>query len=94
MTPDQPFGFGFAGGAGDDGPGFDPSKLDMNSLGEALQQLGRMLSTGGGADAGPVNWTLAHDTARGRVSADGDPVVGDAEQRAVCLLYTSPSPRD
>lgn len=78
MSPDQPFGFGTG-----EGGGFDPSKLDMGQLGEALQQFGRMLSQGTGpGDDGPVNWTLAHDTARAAVSGAGDPVVGDAERRA------------
>ena len=46
MSPDQPFGFGGAGGRR---TGFDPSKMDMSQLGDALQQLGRMLSQGGAA---------------------------------------------
>ncbi len=81
MSPELPFGLG---GGEDDGSGFDPSKMDMSQLGDALQQLGRMLSQGGApGDDGPVNWTLAHDTARATVSAAGDPSVGDAERRAV-----------
>jgi putative hydrolase len=85
MSPDVPFGFGTGSG----GEGFDPSKMDMNSLGEALQQLGRMLSTGGTpGDDGPVNWTLAHDTARGKLSAAGDPVVGESDRRAVAAAVS------
>ena len=45
-----------------------------------LQQLGRALSSG---DGGPVNWTLAHDTARQVVAAEGDRSVADAERRGV-----------
>ncbi|HET8970126.1 MAG TPA: zinc-dependent metalloprotease [Candidatus Nanopelagicales bacterium] len=77
MSPDQPFGFG-AGGE------FDPAKMDMSQLGEALQQLGRMLSEGqGSGEDGPVNWKLAHDTARSAISTAGDPSVGDAQRRGV-----------
>jgi putative hydrolase len=62
-----PFGFGAGGPGGAD-------------LGEMLQQLGRALSSG---DGGPVNWTLAHDTARQVVAAEGDRTVADAERRGV-----------
>ena len=85
MSPDQPFGFGSGGPGGE----FDPAKMDMSQLGEALQQLGRMLSEGtSGADSGPVNWTLAHDTARAAVSAEGDPSVGDAQRRGIEAAIT------
>jgi putative hydrolase len=70
-TP-NPFGFG-AGG---------PGGFDMAQLGEALQQLGRMMSTGGG-DAGPVNWDLARDGARQLVVQEGDPSVNATERREV-----------
>jgi putative hydrolase len=82
MSSDQPFGFG----PDDEGdqPGFDPSKMDLSQLGDALQQLGRMLSQGDVAgEQGPVNWTLAHDTARAAVSTAGDPSVGAAQRSAV-----------
>lgn len=88
MTPGQPFGFG-AGGPDDDDPSgdtpaFDPANLDLSQLGDALQQLGRMLSQGQApGDDGPVNWTLAHDAARTAVATAGDPSVGDAERRSV-----------
>lgn len=82
MSPDQPFGFG--PGDDDEGPAFDPSKMDLSQLGDALQQLGRMLSQGdSGSEQGPVNWTLAHDTARAAVSTVGDPSVGAAQRSAV-----------
>ncbi len=45
-----------------------------------LQQLGRALSSG---DGGPVNWSLAQDTARQVVAAEGDRSVADAERRGV-----------
>jgi len=84
-----PGGSGGAGGSGGIpspfgfGEGFDPSQLDMSQLGAALQQLGAMLQSGG-ADAGAaVNWTLAHDTARGLVAQAGDPSVSAAERREV-----------
>lgn len=68
----------FAFGAG----GFDPSNLDMSQLGAAMQQLGAMLQSGGG-DGSAVNWTLAHDTARGLVAQQGDPSVNATERREV-----------
>lgn len=62
-----PFGFG--------------APFDMNSLGAALQQLGRMLQQGEGD--GPVRWNVVRDVARQAISAGGDPVVPDAQVRAV-----------
>lgn len=83
MSSGPPFGF-TPGGGEEDGPGFDPSKMDMSQLGEMLQQLGRMLSQGTGSGSeGPVNWTLAHDSARGALAAAGDPSVGASERRSV-----------
>ena len=83
MSSGPPFGFTPEGGE-EGGPGFDPSKMDMSQLGEMLQQLGQMISagTGPGGD-GPVNWTLAHDSARAALAAEGDPSVGDSERRSV-----------
>jgi putative hydrolase len=88
MSGDVPFGFtprdddegGTPNpfGAG----GFDPNNLDMAQFGAALQQLGRMMQSGGG-DGSAVNWELARDTARQVVAAAGDPSVGDAERREV-----------
>lgn len=74
MSSNLPFGFG----APDDG---NPS-FDMSQLGAMLQQLGRMMQSGG-TDAGPVNWEMARDTARQALVAAGDPSIGDAERRAV-----------
>jgi putative hydrolase len=77
--------FGFTPGEGDEGgSGFDPSKMDMSQLGEMLQQLGQMISAGTGpGQDGPVNWTLAHDSARAALAAEGDPSVGESERRSV-----------
>lgn len=61
---------------------FDPAKLDMSQLGAMLQQLGRLLESGG-TDSGPVNWDLARDTARNAVSREGDPSVTMAEREEV-----------
>jgi putative hydrolase len=94
MSDDVPFGFtprdpddGDAGGPGMPGPlgfgGLDASGLDMNQLGAAMQQLGAMLQSGGGDDSGPVNWTLARDTARALVAQAGDPSVNSTERREV-----------
>lgn len=70
----MPFGFGI----GDSG-GQQP--FDMNSLGAALQNLGQMLQQGGTGQSGPVNWPMVTDIARKGIGAD--PVVSDAELRAV-----------
>lgn len=64
-----PFGFG----AG--------SPFDMNSLGAALQQFGRMLQQGEGE--GAIRWTVVRDVARQTIAGSGDPVVPDAQVRAV-----------
>ncbi|MEI8260693.1 MAG: zinc-dependent metalloprotease [Actinomycetes bacterium] len=80
---DLPFGFGM--------PGPESGKpFDMNQLGAALQQIGAMLQSGsqfgaqgGSADQGPVNWSMVNDVARKALVASGDPVVAEAEQRAV-----------
>lgn len=93
-----PFGFGPPQDPDDPGeepgsgvPAGDSSPVDPLSalfgaagggpadLGAALQQLGKMLSYGGG----PVNWQLAHDTARQTAAAAGDRSVSEAERRAV-----------
>jgi putative hydrolase len=71
-APQNPFGAG----------GFDPANLDMAQFGAALQQLGQMLQSGGG-DGSAVNWTLARDTARQLVAAQGDPSVSASERREV-----------
>ncbi len=56
----------------------------MANLGAALQQLGAMLAAGGANDSDdPVNWKLAHDTARQEIAKQGDPSVGESEKRAV-----------
>jgi len=93
MSGNLPFGFtppgdgddsgGGSGGSGVPGPmGFGPGGFDMSQLGEALQQLGRMMASGGG-DAGPVNWDLARDGARQHVAQEGDPSVNATERREV-----------
>ncbi|MEI6372760.1 MAG: zinc-dependent metalloprotease [Actinomycetes bacterium] len=78
-------GFGFGQGDGGDEPfdpsSFDLSKLDMNQLGEALQQFGAMLSSSGGGDDGPVSWETAERVAREALAAAGDPAP-DAGDRA------------
>jgi len=86
MSGNFPFGFG----AGDQGPqepgGGTPggAPFDMSSLGAALQQLGAMMQSGQAAgDTGPVNWAMVTDVARKKLVADSDPVVSDAQRRAV-----------
>lgn len=74
----QPFGFGMGAG----GP--DPNRpFDLASLGAALQQLGAMLQQPQSADEGPVRWALVRDVARQAIAAAGDPVVSDAQRRAI-----------
>jgi len=77
----MPFGFGL----GDDDSTPRQGGFDMSSLGAALQQLGAMLQAGQtGPDAGgPVNWAMVTDVARKALAQQGDPVVSDAERRAV-----------
>lgn len=94
MSGNLPFGFTPPGDGDDDGSGGQnpgtpnpmgfggPGGFDMSQLGEALQQLGRMMASGG-ADAGPVNWELARDGARQHVVAEGDPSVNATERREV-----------
>ena len=74
---DLPFGFGM--------PSPEPGKpFDMSQLGAALQQFGAMLQAGGTpGEQGPVNWTMVTDVARKALVAAGDPVVAEAEARAV-----------
>lgn len=69
----MPFGFGMN----------DPEQpFDMAALGEALQQFGQMLSQAP-ADSGPVAWNVVQDVGRKALQSTGDPVVADAELRAV-----------
>ncbi len=71
-----PFGFG----APSDPP---EGPFDMKALGQALQQLGAMMQSGGsGADSGPVNWAVVEDVARKAVVAAGDPSVSDSQREA------------
>lgn len=73
----MPFGFGVGGSGG----GFD-----VNALGAALQQLGRMLQSGG--DDGPVQWSVVMEVARGVITTAGDSSVSDAQRRAVAETCT------
>ena len=68
-----PFGFGASGPH--EGP------FDMQALGQALQQLGQMMQSGG--DGGPVNWNVVEDVARKAVVASGDPSVTESQREAV-----------
>ena len=69
----MPFGFGMN----------DPEQpFDMAALGEAMQQFGQMLSQAP-TDSGPVAWNVVQDVARKALQSTGDPVVADAELRAV-----------
>ncbi|CEA08689.1 hypothetical protein BN1051_02047 [Arthrobacter saudimassiliensis] len=88
-SPRDPFSemlaklFGGQGGAG-----MDPQELaraaglphDPNALAMIFQQVQAMFSA---SSEGPVNWKLAHDTARQAAAAEGDPTVGAAQKREV-----------
>ncbi len=83
MNGDVPFRF-----SPNQGDPHDPNAanqgFDMANLGAALQQIGAMLAAGGAGNSDdPVNWQLAHDTARQQLAEAGDPSVSDAEKRAV-----------
>ena len=80
-----PPGFGSGGGFGSNDPlGAGGSEgFDMANLGAALQQLGAMLQSSGGENAGPVNWEMATDIARKEIVEAGDPSVPSAQQRSV-----------
>jgi putative hydrolase len=68
----------------DSDPGQPQNPFDMANIGSALSQLGAMLQgMSASPDAGAVNWSAATDTARKAISAHGDPVVADAQRRAV-----------
>jgi putative hydrolase len=75
--------FGFTPPDPDDqGKPQDP--FNMGDLGSALSQLGAMLQgMSTSPDQGAVNWTAATDVARKAIAANGDPVVADAQSRAV-----------
>jgi len=73
MSSNMPFGFGMN----------DPEQpFDMAALGEALQQFGQMLSQAP-TDSGPVAWNIVQDVARKALQSTGDPIVADAQLRAV-----------
>ena len=69
---------GMPGGPGMPGAG----GFDMNQIGAMLQQLGAFMQQPGNADAGPVNWELANDTARKILVSDGDPSINDGQRSA------------
>ena len=75
--------FGFTPPDPDDkGQPQDP--FNMGDLGSALSQLGAMLQgMSSNPDPGAVNWSSATDVARKAIAANGDPVVADAQRRAV-----------
>jgi putative hydrolase len=65
-------------------PGQPQNPFGMGDIGAALSQLGAMLQgMSNNPDPGAVDWTAAADMARKAISAAGDPVVADAQRRAV-----------
>ncbi len=77
-----PFGFQPPDDSQPGGSGQDP--FQIGDLGAALSQLGAMLQgMGTNPSQGPVNWNAARDLARQVIASQGDPVVSDAQRRAV-----------
>ena len=75
--------FGFTPSDPDD-EGKPQNPFNMGDLGSALSQLGAMLQgISNNPDPGAVNWSAATDVARKAIAATGDPVVADAQHRAV-----------
>ena len=75
--------FGFTPNDPDD-QGKPQNPFDMGDLGSALSQLGAMLQgMSNTPDTGAVNWSTATDVARKAIATAGDPVVADAQRRAV-----------
>ncbi len=75
--------FGFTPNDPDD-QGKPQNPFDMGDLGSALSQLGAMLQgMSNNPDTGAVNWSTATDVARKAIATAGDPVVADAQRRAV-----------
>ena len=75
--------FGFTPPDPDD-KGQPQNPFNMGDLGSALSQLGAMLQgMSNNPDPGAVNWSAATDVARKTIAANGDPVVADAQRRAV-----------
>ena len=75
--------FGFTPSDPDD-QGQPQNPFGMGDLGSALSQLGAMLQgMSNNPDQGAVNWSAATDMARKAIAAGGDPVVADAQTRAV-----------
>lgn len=57
--------------------------LDPAQLAQMRAQMQMLLGGGGGADAGPVDRTLAHDVARQLVAQNGDSSIGESTRRDV-----------
>jgi putative hydrolase len=75
--------FGFTPSDPDD-KGQPQNPFNMGDLGSALSQLGAMLQgMSNNPDPGAVNWSAATDVARKAIASAGDPVVADAQSRAV-----------
>ncbi len=78
---------GLPGMTGPDGEPIDlaslASQIGLPEDPAAIQQLLAQMRTVMASDSGPVNADLAHDLARQASIAEGDPVVGPAERRAV-----------
>ena len=75
--------FGFTPSDPDD-QGQPQNPFNMDDIGSALSQLGAMLQGMSNApEQGAVNWSAATDIARKAIATAGDPVVSDAQTRAV-----------
>ncbi|AUI49498.1 zinc-dependent metalloprotease [Arthrobacter crystallopoietes] len=86
--PKDPLSEMFAKLFGAEGAGMDPAEIakaaglpsDPNVLAQMMQQVQAMMSAG---NEGPVNWKLAHESARKVAASDSDPSVTPAQSREV-----------
>ncbi|MFC7402005.1 zinc-dependent metalloprotease [Citricoccus sp. GCM10030269] len=69
-----------AGGSGAGGLPFDPSQLDPAMMGQMMQQFQAMMQSS--PEDGPVNWTLAKQSAR-QAAAGQDPTVGSFARKEI-----------
>jgi putative hydrolase len=86
--PQDPLSEMFAKFFGGGEAGMDPEEMakaaglpsDPNMLAQMFQQVQAMMSAGGD---GPVNWKLAHESARQVAASDSDPSIGTNQAREV-----------
>ena len=57
--------------------GFAPGGDGNNELADMLENMGRMLRTGGDPSSGSVNWTSAHTACDQELKKSGDPQINE-----------------